>query len=63
MTNKITCIFSDNDYFVSLNQEKKFRELLNAKIIIVKEKGHISVDDGVDELEEIYNELEEIINL
>lgn len=62
ITNKVTCIFSDNDYFVSLNQEKKFKELLSAKTIIVKEKGHISAKDGVEELEEIYNELLEIIN-
>lgn len=61
MTNKITCIFSDNDYFVSLEQEKRFKDLLNAKTIIVKEKGHISADDCVHELDEIYNELIEII--
>ena len=61
-TNKITCIFSDDDYFVSLDQETRFRELLNAKTIIVNQKGHISADDGVEELDEIYNELVEIIN-
>ena len=58
----LTCIFSDNDYFVSLEQEKKFKELLNAKTVIVKDKGHISIDDGVKELNEIYNELIDIIN-
>lgn len=62
ITNNITCIFSDNDYFVSLEQEKKFNNLLNAKTIIVKEKGHISAEDGVEELDEIYNELLKIIN-
>lgn len=61
-TNNVTCIFSDNDYFVSLEQEKKFKELLNAKTVIVKDKGHISIDDGVKELNEIYNELIDIIN-
>ena len=61
-TNNITCIFSDDDYFVSLEQEKRFKELLNAKTVIVKDKGHISIDDGVKELNEIYNELIEIIN-
>lgn len=59
---KITCIFSDDDYFVSLEQEKKFKELLDAKTIIVKEKGHISKEDGVEELEDIYNALLNIIN-
>ncbi len=62
VTNKITCIFSDNDYFVSLEQEKRFKELLHAKTLIVKDKGHISVDDGIKELDEIYKELCEIIN-
>ena len=61
-TNNITCIFSDNDYFISLEQEKRFKELLNAKTVIVKDKGHISIDDGVKKLNEIYNELIEIIN-
>ena len=50
---KITCIFSDNDYFVSLDQEQRFKELLNAKTLIVKGKGHISADDGIKELDEI----------
>ena len=62
ITDKITCIFSDNDYFVSLEQEKKFNELLNAKTVVVNKKGHISVDDGVEELEDIYKELLSIIN-
>ena len=52
-TNNINCIFSDNDYFVSLDQEKEFKEKLNAKTFIVKEKGHISLDDDVYELTEI----------
>ena len=59
---KITCIFSNDDYFVSLEQEKKFKELLDAKIIIVKGKGHISAEDGVEELEDIYNALFDILN-
>lgn len=52
-TNNITCLFSDNDYFVSLEQEKEFKEKLKAKTIIVKNKGHISQDDNVYELKEI----------
>lgn len=61
MTNKITCIFSDNDYFVSLEQKDRFEELLNAKTIIVSNKGHISFEDGVEELEEIYNEIKKML--
>ena len=52
-TNNISCIFSDNDYFVSIEQEKKFRNKLNAKTVIVNNKGHISQDDDVYELQEI----------
>lgn len=55
-TNNIHCIFSDNDYFVSLEQKDKFEKLLNAKTIVVKNKGHISKDDGVCELNEILDE-------
>ena len=61
ITDNITCIFSDNDYFVPLNQERKFKELLGAKTIIVKDKGHISADDGVYELDDILLALKDII--
>lgn len=50
ITDNINCIFSDNDYFVSLEQKERFEELLNAKTIIVSDKGHISAEDGVNEL-------------
>ena len=52
-TNNINCIFSDDDYFVSIEQEKEFKNKLNAKTIIVNNKGHISQDDNVYELQEI----------
>ncbi len=52
-TNNINCIFSDDDYFVSLKQEDEFKDKLNAKTIIVKNKGHISQEDNVYELQEI----------
>ena len=52
-TNNINCIFSDNDYFVSLEQEKEFKDKLNAKTVVVKNKGHISQEDNVYELQEI----------
>ncbi len=61
-TSNIYCIFSDNDYFVSIEQEKVFKELLQAKTIIVSEKGHISADDGVYELEEIYHAMIDMIH-
>lgn len=52
-TNNIYCIFSDDDYFVSLEQEKEFKNKLGANTIIVSNKGHISQDDNVYELQEI----------
>jgi len=54
-TNNINCIFSDDDYFVSIDQEKEFRNKLNAKTIIVNNKGHISQEDNVYELQEIFD--------
>ena len=52
-TNNISCIFSNDDYFVSLKQEQEFKNRLNAETIIVSNKGHISQDDNVFELPEI----------
>lgn len=60
-TNNITCIFSDDDYFVPINQKDKFESLLGAKTIIVHNKGHISSEDGVYELDEILNECKRMI--
>lgn len=60
-TNNINCIFSDDDYFVSLEQKDKFEKLLNAKTKIVSGKGHISQDDGVYELQEILDESKKMI--
>ena len=61
LTNKITCIFSDDDYFVSLSQKEVFENVLNAKTVIVSNKGHISAEDDVYELEEILNEIKLIM--
>ena len=52
-TTNITCIFSDDDYFVPLSQKRIFESKLSADCIVVHEKGHISEEDGVFELKEI----------
>lgn len=62
-TKNIHCIFSSNDYFVPLNQKEKFEKLLNAKTIVVKDKGHISKDDNVFKLNEILDECNKMIKL
>lgn len=55
LTTNINCIFSDDDYFVSLEQKDKFEKLLGAKIVVVSGKGHISQEDDVYELDDILN--------
>lgn len=52
-TENITCIFSDDDYFVPISQKRFFEGKLNAHTIVVHEKGHISMEDGVYELPEL----------
>ena len=52
-TNNIYCIFSDDDYFVSLKQKDKFEYLLDANTMVVSGKGHISQDDNVYKLDEL----------
>lgn len=60
-TNNITCIFSDDDYFVSISQREQFEKLLNARTIIVNGKGHISGEDGINELSDIYDKTLEML--
>lgn len=62
-TNNINCIFSDDDYFVSMNQEQAFKDKLDAKTTLVHQKGHISQDDGVYELKEILVISKKMLNI
>ena len=39
-----------------------FEKLLNAKNVIINNKGHISAEDGISELTEIYDKTLEMIN-
>lgn len=49
--NSFIAIFSDNDPYVSLEENRKiFEGRLGAKIIIEPGKGHFSEDSGVKEL-------------
>lgn len=48
---KIVTIFSDNDFYDCVEENKKiFSEKYNAEIIIEHAKGHFSGDDGTTEL-------------
>ncbi len=61
VTDNIRCIFSSDDYFVSTNQEQEFKNKLNAKTMMVENKGHISEEDGIFELKEILMEAKNMI--
>lgn len=56
-TKKFIAIFSDNDPYVNLGNAKKFKNVLKAKIIIVKNKGHFTEDDNVEEMPVVIKEL------
>jgi uncharacterized protein len=56
--NDFVAIFSDNDVFVPLTQNKEWVEKnLNAKVIIETGKGHFTEKDGVKELQVAINSL------
>lgn len=47
-------IFSDNDNWVPLNENKAlFQEKLNPRIIVLNNRGHFSEEEGVKEIPEI----------
>ena len=50
LTNKYVAIMSNNDPYVSLDNAEVFKKQLGAKVFIEENKGHISQEDGVDEL-------------
>jgi len=54
---KMVAIFSDNDPYVPLSQEKIVREKLGAKTIVLNGRGHFSSSEGVTELPEALEEL------
>ena len=52
--NSFTAIFSNNDSWVPLEENKKmFEKRLNPKIIVLHNKGHFSEEEGVSEIPEI----------
>lgn len=55
--NKFVEIASDTDPYVALSNTELFLNNLGAKIIVLKEKGHISGEDGVNELPVVLEEL------
>lgn len=57
-----TCvaIFSDNDPFVSIDNQDEFKEILGAKIIIEHEKGHFSGNTGTTSLQSALDAILEV---
>lgn len=53
MSDKFTAIFSDDDPFVPLDDEKIFYDKLGAKIIIENKKGHFNGEKCPEILEEL----------
>ena len=52
--NSFVSLFSDNDPWVPLEENVKiFREKLNSKVVILKNKGHFDESSGIKELPEI----------
>ena len=55
---KLIVFLSTNEPYGFVEENTKtFKEKLDAKIIIKKDKGHFTEDDGVSELPEILNEI------
>lgn len=56
--NKITVFLSSNEPYNYVEENKMtFEEKLKAKVIILKNKGHFTEDDGIKELPEVLNEI------
>jgi predicted alpha/beta hydrolase family esterase len=58
ISQKIVCIFSDNDFYDCLEENKKiFSEKYGAEIIIEHNKGHFSGDEGIIELSAVLDNI------
>ena len=56
--NKLVVFLSSNEPYNCLEENSKiFKEKLNAKIIVLKNKGHFTEDEGVTKIPEILEEL------
>lgn len=56
-TKNFISIFSNDDPYVSIEDSKIFEKELNAKVIIEKNKGHFSGEDGVTKLPVVLKEI------
>ena len=55
---KLTVFISDDEPYGCVEENKSlFEKELNAKVVIMKKKGHFTIGDGVKELPEVLKEL------
>lgn len=60
-TDNFVDIASDNDPYVPFTDKDLFKERLNAEVIVLHNKGHVSGEDGVNELPIVIDKLMEMI--
>ena len=58
---KIVAIFSEDDYFVPLEQKEEFENNLGAKIVVENGKGHYAGRDGVMDLPVLLENIKETL--
>ena len=56
--NKAICLYSDNDPYVPIEMSKEISKLLNAKQVIIPNKGHLNAGAGMIEFKELKKEIE-----
>ncbi len=55
--NNLTVFLSSNDPYNSIKEnEKIFKDKLGAKVIVLKNKGHFTSDDGITTIKEVLDE-------
>ena len=60
LSKNIVCIQSENDPYVPVSDAKIFEKRLGAKIIFLKNAGHIAAEDGITELPEALEQIKDI---
>lgn len=56
----LSCIFSDDDYYVPTENEAMFRDRLEAYTIMLRGRKHFAGDDGITELPEALEEVRQM---
>ncbi|HSE29350.1 MAG TPA: alpha/beta hydrolase [Candidatus Saccharimonadales bacterium] len=58
---KFVAIHSDNDPFIKLDQMDLFKNKLQAKGIVLHDKGHFGSEDGIFEVPFVFEELQKLL--